>query len=123
MPVPCRSLSLDKEQGAFCPVAYSRTSLGEKRRSDAELRPKRGIAVGGSQTRGLASRLFAPFSSLIDRINFVHFLAVRWLQALATAQSFAPQRGICGPRRFLTLAPITHTFAPCRSVMLRSGPV
>ena len=41
----CRSLSLDKEQGAFRPVAYSRTSLGEKRRSDAELRPKRGIAV------------------------------------------------------------------------------
>ena len=25
-------------------MAYSRTSLGEKRRSDAELRPKRGIA-------------------------------------------------------------------------------
>ena len=44
MPVLCRSLSLDKEQGAFRPVAYSRTSLAEKRRSDAELRPKRGIA-------------------------------------------------------------------------------
>ena len=37
-----------KEQGAFRPVAYSRTSLGEKRRCDAELRPKRGIAAVSS---------------------------------------------------------------------------
>ena len=29
-------------------MAYSRTSLGEMRRSDAELRPKRGIALFGS---------------------------------------------------------------------------
>ena len=41
-----------KEQGAFLPVAYSRTSLGEMRRSDAELRPKRGIAA----TPGCANR-------------------------------------------------------------------
>ena len=33
-----------KEQGVFLPGAYSGTSQGEKRRSDAEMRPKRGIA-------------------------------------------------------------------------------
>ena len=62
MPVLWRSLSLDKEQGAFRPVAYSRTSLDEKRRSDAELRPKRGIA-GRAQHRG-DLQLHAPKMTL-----------------------------------------------------------
>ena len=57
MPVLCRSLSLDKEQGAFLPVAYSRTSLGEMRRIDAELRPKRGIAAWRRACRLRRSRL------------------------------------------------------------------
>ena len=48
-----------KEQGAFLPVAYSRTSLAEKRRSDAELRPKRGIAGSASPCLFRGSRACA----------------------------------------------------------------